>query len=113
MRHSILSPERDSDVSALWQLVAADAEFSALTHGREPRESDAVVILTARPPRTLSRDKQVVGFWDDERLVAIADIIRGHPSEGIAYIGLLQVDVRIRGGGVGVRAFSPDFSSDL
>lgn len=42
-----------------------------------------------------------MGIYDDERLVAILDIVRGWPKEDIAYIGWFMVNKDIQGKGIG------------
>ena len=57
--------------------------------------------LVECPPGKESSDKYFLGFWDKERIVAMLDLIDGHPTAEIAYIGLFMVDSRLAGQGLG------------
>lgn len=55
------------------------------------------------PPGKTAADKHFFGFFDGERLAAIADCITGYPDERTLYIGLFMVDAAYQGRGLGSR----------
>ncbi|MET7283729.1 GNAT family N-acetyltransferase [Kribbella sp. NPDC005582] len=56
-------------------------------------------------PALPEESKKVLGFWDGDQLVAIADLLRGYPHEHTASIGLLQVHGLRQGHGTGAAAY--------
>jgi len=57
--------------------------------------------LTALPPNTLPDCKHYIGFYDDDKLIAVMDFIDGYPEKDIAFIGFFMTDQSIQGKGVG------------
>lgn len=57
--------------------------------------------LVALPPNKTMEDKYYVGFYDEDRLVAILDLITGYPNEDIAFIGWFMMNKEFQGAGVG------------
>lgn len=57
--------------------------------------------LVDLPPGKSIEDKYFLGYWQQEELVAIVDIISGYPEAGTAYIGLFMVDAAYQGRGLG------------
>lgn len=54
--------------------------------------SDLQMMINQLPPGKTLRDKFVFGLYDDSKLVACLDLIRGYPYPHIAFLGLLIVD---------------------
>lgn len=48
-------------------------------------------------------DKYYVGFYQDEQLIAILDLIDGYPTEEIAFIGFFMMDKSMQKTGVGTQ----------
>ena len=57
--------------------------------------------MTALPPRKRREDKFYLGYFDNDNLIAVMDLILGYPDEDIAYIGFFMTDVSLQGKGVG------------
>lgn len=55
------------------------------------------------PPTKSKDDKYFVGFWDNNQLVAVLDLIKGYPDEATVFIGLFMVDGRLSGRGIGTQ----------
>jgi GNAT superfamily N-acetyltransferase len=91
----------DGGLAALEQLVRDDGGYSQRVHGRPPTAGDAADILHGRPPMLPSQHKHVLGLFDGTQLIGVADVLRGYPTSGYAYIGLLQVVASRHGRGVG------------
>ena len=53
-----------------------------------------------KPGMDLS-SKYYIGFFHDEELVAVMDLVDGYPEPVIAYIGLFMVDIRRQGQNIG------------
>lgn len=57
--------------------------------------------MKALPPRKTADDKYYVGYYDEERLIAVLDLITGFPDEKTAFIGFFMVEHDVQGHGVG------------
>ncbi len=57
--------------------------------------------LMALPPRRTMADKQLFGWFDGSRLVALMDLIARHPQEEMAFFGWFMVDAQLQGAGLG------------
>lgn len=69
----------------------------------EPSTDNIKQTLKALPPNKTKKDKYFIGFYDDDSLVAILDLIVGYPNEGIAYIGWFMIHREVQGCGVGTK----------
>ena len=58
------------------------------------------------PPNTTIDDKYYVGFYDDNKLIAVMDLINGYPEDHIAFIGFFMTDSTIQGKGIGSNIIS-------
>lgn len=57
--------------------------------------------LNGLPPGKAVEDKYYVGFFLENKLVAVLDLIDGYPQADIAFIGFFMTDIRVQGQGVG------------
>ena len=57
--------------------------------------------MNALPPGKTMADKYYVGFYDDEMLVAVLDLIISFPDKGTAYIGFFMMNTDVQNGGIG------------
>ena len=57
--------------------------------------------MSALPPGKTAADKYYVGFFDEDRLVAIMDLIMKFPDETTAFIGFFMTDVTVQNKGLG------------
>jgi len=58
------------------------------------------------PPGKSMEDKYYVGYYKEERLIAVLDLIDGYPKEEIAFIGFFMTDVLVQKKGVGTTIIS-------
>ena len=47
------------------------------------------------------KDKYYVGYFKNEKLIAVLDLIDGYPKKDIVFIGFLMIDISIQKNGVG------------
>ena len=68
-----------------------------------PTASEATVRedMTALPKGKRAEDKHFVGFFLDDKLVAVMDLIEKYPDEETAFIGFFMVAKERQGNGVG------------
>ena len=57
--------------------------------------------MEALPPHKSYDDKYYIGFFENNTLVANMDLILDYPTEKIAFIGLLMVNILYQNNGVG------------
>lgn len=57
--------------------------------------------MNALPQDKTMEDKYYLGFHQQEKLIAVMDLIDGYPEKGIAYIGFFMTDVSIQSKGLG------------
>lgn len=92
-------PIGEDEVGALQALLEAGTAFAEQVTGYPTGPSDALSTLLQLPEGLPEQAKTVLGLWLGDRLVGVADVLRGHPDERTATLGLLLVapDVRRRG----------------
>lgn len=59
--------------------------------------------MEALPPGKSYDDKYYVGFFENESLVAIMDLILDYPAKEIAFIGLFMTNVQYQNKGIGTK----------
>ncbi|MDE6656232.1 MAG: GNAT family N-acetyltransferase, partial [Anaeroplasmataceae bacterium] len=55
------------------------------------------------PPRKTLKDKYYVGFYDEEQLVAVMDLILEYPNDQTIFIGFFMMHKMLQGKGIGSR----------
>ena len=62
--------------------------------------------MRALPPDKEYKDKYYIGFFENETLVAIMDLILGYPAKNIAFVGLFMMNSEYQHKGVGSKIIS-------
>lgn len=57
--------------------------------------------LKELPPGKTIEDKYYVGFYDNNELVAVMDLILGYPNEITAFIGFFMMNAELQGKSIG------------
>jgi len=57
--------------------------------------------MQALPPGKTYADKYYIGFFREDRLVAVMDLILDYPKAGIAFIGFFMMNMDFQGRGIG------------
>ena len=57
--------------------------------------------MTALPPGKRREDKFYLGYYDNDNLTAVMDLILGYQDEETVYVGFFMTDVSVQGKGVG------------
>ena len=57
--------------------------------------------LHLAPPGISPEDKYYVGFYEDDELMAVMDLIDGYPEENIVFIGFFMMNKRFQGKEIG------------
>ena len=72
-------------------------------HPPEPTLASICEDMEALPPGKTLQDKHYVGFFQDDALIAVMDLILDYPSPGTAMIGFFMVDSSCQGRGTGTQ----------
>ena len=62
--------------------------------------------MKALPPGKSYDDKYYIGFFENDSLVAIMDLILDYPTNGIAFIGLFMTNIQYQHKGIGSNIIS-------
>ena len=62
--------------------------------------------MKALPPGKSYDDKYYIGFFENDSLVAIMDLILYYPTKGIAFIGLFMTNIQYQHKGIGSNIIS-------
>lgn len=57
--------------------------------------------LDITPPGISMEQKYYIGFFDDNNLIAIMDLIDGYPDSNYVYIGFFIMNFKLQGNGIG------------
>ena len=91
----------EADISPVYRLAKSNAKYYEHLHSVPTRES-LTEIISELPEGTAPQNKHFVGFYNrDDVLVAVLDLITGHPESDDAFIGWLMVDGEMQGRGIG------------
>jgi RimJ/RimL family protein N-acetyltransferase len=93
------------DVERVQALIESDPGYTERITGSPPGQADAQSLLMMRPEGLAEDAKVVLAVWEGEQLVAVVDLVRGHPNEHTGFIGLLEVHGDHQGRGVGAAAY--------
>ncbi len=81
----------ESEISDVYRLFRTNKRFYRYMQAVPTRESLTEVISNI-PGGSEESDKFFVGFYDDDKLIAVLDMITGQPNKDGAFIGWLMVD---------------------
>ena len=88
------------DVVDIFEILKTNQEYTQLI-GEEASLTSAQNILADLPPDKTLEDKMVIGFYQQDKLVAIVDLVQDYPASQHIFLGLLIVDKRYQGQGKG------------
>ena len=64
-------------------------------------EQSIIDDLNALPPNKDLSDKNYVGYYEEDKLVAVMDLIMAYPEESTAFIGFFMTDTSVQNNGIG------------
>lgn len=59
--------------------------------------------MTMLPPGKKGEDKFYLGFYKQDTLIAVIDLLQDYPEKNIAYIGFFMMDSKQQGKGIGTK----------
>ena len=90
-----------TDLSAVAAVLQEAADYWLLAEGAAPGPTAAADFFTDGPPDVDRSLSQHLGLFVDGRLSGLAELSFGFPSAGDAYLGLMILAPRLRGGDAG------------
>ena len=80
----------DSDADSILELCKGNEQYYLYCQAKPSREQ-ILNDLHITPPGIDSSDKYYIGFYQENTLVAVMDLIDGYPAPGIAFIGFFMM----------------------
>ena len=80
----------DSDADSILELCKGNTQYYLYCQAKPSREQ-ILNDLHITPPGIDSSDKYYIGFYQENTLVAVMDLIDGYPAPGIAFIGFFMM----------------------
>lgn len=105
LRCDILKPDHVQDI---FHLCKSNPQYYVYCPPQVTVES-ILEDMKGLPPGKTYEDKYYIGFWDDQKLVAVMDLILYYPDKETAYIGFFMVDQCYQGKGIGSRVINDVF----
>ena len=96
-----------NDVEAIYELCAGNEQFYRYHPPFVTRESILGDLKDLPPGKTLE-DKLFVGFYDNDILIAVMDLILGFPNKETAFIGLFMMNMAYQGRGISMNGSLED-----
>ena len=90
----------ENDADSIVDLCKENALFYKYTEAK-PNKDEIINDMKLLPPGKQYNDKYYIGFYDNENLIAIMDLIDGWPSVDIAYIGFFIMNINYQGKNIG------------
>lgn len=93
------------DISDVYRLCKGNLKYYEYIH-EIPTVESLTEVISIMPEGTDPKDKYFVGFYENDKLIALMDLITGYPEKDDAFIGWLIVDGQMQGQGIGSRIFA-------
>ena len=90
----------ESDVEAIYKLCQGNTLFYRYCEA-EPTKERILHDLHITPPGINKDRKYYVGFYQNDELIAVMDLIDGFPREEVGFIGFFMVSIAAQHRGVG------------
>ena len=94
-----------ADIADVYGLCKSNQKYYAYTNSAPTVES-LTEIISRVPEGAELGDKYFVGFYEQDRLVSVLDLITGYPEKDDAFIGWFMVDGRLQRHGIGSQIFA-------
>lgn len=91
---------REKDVNEVFAFCRENTFYYECC-GRNVEIENILSDMTIFPPGKELKDKYYVGFYEDDQLVALMDLIDGYPSKDTIYIGFFMTNANLQGRGIG------------
>ena len=89
------------DADIVLQLMRTNQEYFTYLQEDEVTYEQVIEDMTELPPNTNASQKHFIGFYQNEKLLAIMDYIDGYPENKTRFIGLFMIRGEYRRQGYG------------
>lgn len=89
------------DYEDLYNLQLTNPDYFSYMQEHEVTVEECIKGTKALPPNTSLNQKFYMGFYSEDKLEIIMDLIVDYPDKGIVWIGLLMVDAKLKRRGLG------------
>ena len=94
----------DADIDNIYEVMQGNPQYFQYCPPMATAQSIADD-MNALPPRTTYDDKYYVGYFEEEKLVAVMDLILNFPNKETAFIGFFMMNTAYQGKGIGTEIF--------
>lgn len=91
---------KENDIESIYRLCQGNTLYYHYCQAEISREQ-ILSDLCLRPEGVNEYNKYYLGFFEDELLVAVLDILDGYPDEETCFIGFFMVNILYQGQGIG------------
>ena len=95
----------EADISDVYGLCRSNRRYYRSIN-RKPSRQQLTEVISELPEETNASQKFFVGFYDEDELIAILDLITGYPEKDDAFIGWFMVNAANQRQGVGSQIFA-------
>lgn len=92
----------DTDIDEILTLCKGNALYYKYCEAEATREQIAED-LHITPPGIGPADKYYLGYYHDQELIAVLDLIDGYPDPAYGFIGFFMMAAEVQGSGLGTR----------
>ena len=98
----------EEDAKLIYNMTSKNLQYYEYC-GRMNTLEDIYNDLKITPPGVDAKDKYYVGFFQEDELIAVMDLIDGFPDEATAYIGFFMMNIKYQGKGLGTKLITELF----
>jgi ribosomal protein S18 acetylase RimI-like enzyme len=91
------------NLNQIFRLCVRCTDFFELVEEKVPSKNDALSILTELPSKSDYKNKFVFGVFNQRKMVALIDLVKGNKKKNECTVGLLLIDPKERGHGLGCK----------
>ena len=99
---------KKEDAKMIYDMTSRNLQYYDYC-GKQNTLEDIYSDLELTPPGITLKDKYYVGYFSDEELVAVMDLIDGFPDKETAYIGFFMMNIDYQGKSIGTQIISELF----
>ena len=97
-RIEIISEKNVDDVLALFQ---SNVYFYSKTQEHSVTREECISDITDLPPGMDITSKTYIALYQEDKCIAIIDLIEGYPNDKTVFLGLFILDASVQGHGIG------------
>lgn len=101
---------KESDIDAVYEIMKGNPLYFQHCPPMATQQS-ILEDMKALPPRTTYDDKYYIGFYQEDCLVAVMDLILNYPNTDTAFIGFFMMNKAFQGKGLGTEVIEECFKN--